>query len=439
VSDGIFCIKVYGCQMNAYDGDRLRSAMTERGWQESSDAENSDAVIFVTCSIRDKAEQKVISELGRFRPLWEKNRRPKIALLGCMAQRTGADIAKKFPWVRVVAGPRHLGTVPQSIIESMGGGVFLHLDSDPEDRMDLECAPTPKNNPHKAYITIAHGCDQFCSYCIVPYVRGRLTSRSPKDVLNEASDLVNRGVLEITLLGQNVNSYGNDLGDDYRFAGLLRDVAAIKGLKRLRFTTSHPVDFSEDILNVMKSCPNICPAINLPVQAGSDKVLREMNRKYTRAEYLDTVKKIREALPEVGLTTDLIVGFPGESGEEFEESLSLIEETRFDLVHSAAYSPREGTPASKREDQVPEAERMRRLALINGLQSRISSEINREQIGRVLEVLFDDAAPRGEGLLQGRTVTDKVVLVKAPTEMTGHLGSARITGSSPWCLEGQLL
>jgi tRNA-2-methylthio-N6-dimethylallyladenosine synthase len=439
VSDGIFCIKVYGCQMNAYDGDRLRNAMTELGWEESDDAGNADAVIFVTCSIRDKAEQKVISELGRFRPMWEKNKKPKVALLGCMAQRTGADIAAKFPWVRVVAGPRHLGIVPRSIIESMSGGVFLHLDSGPGDRMDLECAPVPKNNPHKAYITIAHGCDQFCSYCIVPYVRGRFASRTPEDVMNEASGLVNRGVLEITLLGQNVNSYGKDFGGGYRFASLLRDVSAINGLKRLRFTTSHPVDFSDDVLDAMTSRQNICPGINLPVQAGSDKVLREMNRKYTRAEYLCTVKKIREALPEAGLTTDLIVGFPGESEEDFEESVSLIEETRFDLVHSAAYSPREGTPASKREDQVPGAVRAERLAKINELQTRISSEINREQVGRVLEVLFDDAAPRGEGLLQGRTATDKVVLVKAPPEMTGRFGGVRITGSSPWCLEGQLL
>ena len=442
MSEGIFCIRVYGCQMNAYDGDRLRSAMTELGWEESSDAFASDAVIFVTCSIRDKAEQKVISELGRFRPMWEKDKKPKVALLGCMAQRTGADIAGKFPWVRVVAGPRHLGLVPRSIAESMNGGVFMHLDGDADEKMDLECAPAPKVNPHKAFITIAHGCDQFCSYCILPYVRGRFASRPPEGVLAEANRLVSRGVLEITLLGQNVNSYGKDFDGDagnYRFASLLRDVAAIKGLRRLRFTTSHPLDFSDDILDAMKSCPNICPGINLPVQAGSDKVLREMNRKYTRDQYMDAVKKIREALPEVGLTTDLIVGFPGESEEEFEESVSLIEETRFALVHSAAYSPRLGTPAAKREDQIPDAVRSMRLARINELQSRISHEINHEHVGRVMEVLLDDAAPKGEGLLQGRTVTDKVVLVKASAEMTGRFRSVKITGASPWCLEGRLL
>jgi tRNA-2-methylthio-N6-dimethylallyladenosine synthase len=428
--------------MNAYDGDRLRCAMTGLGWTESSDALDSDAVIFVTCSIRDKAEQKVISELGRFRPLWEKNRRPKVALIGCMAQRTGAELARKFPWVRVVAGPRHLGTVPSLVAESMSGGVFLRLDSDQAEREDLECVPMPKDNPHKAYITIANGCDQFCSYCIVPYVRGRFASRSSKSVLDEANRLVNRGVQEITLIGQNVNSYGRDFAgadENYRFANLLGEVSAIKGLKRLRFTTSHPVDFSDDILEVMSSRPNICPAVNLPVQSGSDKVLREMNRKYTKAEYMAAVKKIRAALPESSITTDLIVGFPGESPEEFEESVSLIEETRFDLVHTAAYSPREGTPAAKRDDQIPGAERAERLAVINEIQSRISSEINRELLGRVMEVMFDEAAPKGEGLLQGRTVTDKVVLVKAPREMTGRFRTVKITGTGPWCLDGELL
>ena len=429
--------------MNVYDGDRLRGAMTSLGWTETADALDADAVIFVTCSIRDKAEQKVISELGRFRPLWEKNKRPKVTLIGCMAQRTGASLARRFPWIRVVAGPRHMGDVPALIAESMDGGVFLRLDEDPSEMADLECAPLPRGNPHKAFITIAHGCDQFCSYCIVPYVRGRFASRLREDVLNEARGLVSRGVREITLIGQNVNTYGKDFGNgtckNYRFADLLEEVSEISGLRRVRFTTSHPVDFSGDILDVMKRRANVCPGINLPVQAGSDKVLREMNRKYTRAEYLATVGRIREALPEVGLSTDLIVGFPGESREEFEESVSLIEEARFDLVHSAAYSPREGTPAAVRADQVAPPERARRLSKINEVQSRISSEINRGQIGRVIEVLLDEPAPKGEGLLQGRTVTDKVVLVKAPAEMTGRFRSVRVTDASPWCLEGELL
>jgi tRNA-2-methylthio-N6-dimethylallyladenosine synthase len=428
--------------MNAYDGDRLRGAMKDMGWSESDDVMDSDVVIFVTCSIREKAEQKVMSELGRFRPLWEKNRRPFVALLGCMAQRTGLDVAKKFPWVRVIAGPRSLGLVPMSIASALaGGGPFICLDS-PTELDDLSCAPARANNGHKAYITITHGCDQFCSYCIVPYVRGRFGSRAPGEILNEARRLVEAGAVELTLLGQNVNSYGKDFAaskKNYSFANLLSDVASINGLKRLRFTTSHPVDFTDDILDVMVSHRGICPGINLPVQAGSDKVLKEMNRKYTKAQYVDTVNKIRASLPELGLTTDLIVGFPGETDEEFEQSLKLIEETRFDLVHSAAYSPREGTPAAKRTDQVPPPERARRLALVNETQSRVSAEINEALVGRSFEVLLDEAAPKGEGLLQGRTITDKVVLVKANPAMAGTVREARITGSSPWCLDGELL
>lgn len=437
-----FFIKVYGCQMNVYDGDRLRSAMHAQGWSESETLEDADFAIFITCSIRDKAEQKVVSELGRFRPLWERATRPRIALLGCMAQRTGEAVAKKFPWVKVVAGPRHLGAVPGAIADAYADGrVRLIMDDDPKSLDDLSCVPTTRINPHKAYVTIAHGCDQFCSYCIVPYVRGRFGSRDPDEILREIDALIQGGAKEITLLGQNVNTYGKDFGGaraGYRFSRLLSDVASIRGLKRLRFTTSHPIDFTDDILAAMTAHANICPGINLPVQAGNDKVLREMNRKYTRAEYLAAVTRIRDAFPEIGLTTDLIVGFPGETEAEFEDSVSLIESVRFDLVHSAAYSPREGTPAAKRTDQVPGRERARRLNKINEIQSTISAEINKSLEGRTFDVLLDDAAPKGEGLLQGRTTTDKVVLVTAPREMSGEFRRVRIVASSPWCLEGEI-
>jgi tRNA-2-methylthio-N6-dimethylallyladenosine synthase len=320
------------------------------------------------------------------------------------------------------------------------GAVRMRLDDDPRALDDLGEAPVLRGDLHKSFVTIAHGCDQFCSYCIVPHVRGRFGSRAPGEILDEARRLVEGGVAEITLLGQNVNSYGKDL-NGYRFAALLADVSAVPGLKRLRFTTSHPIDFSGDILDIMSRdrYKNICPSINLPVQSGNDKVLREMNRKYTRAEYLDTVSRIRDAMPNLGLTTDLIVGFPGETDEEFRDSVSLLEGVKFDLVHSAAYSPREGTPAAARTDQVPEGERAGRLVLINDLQREISEGINKSLVGRTFDVLLDGAAQKGEGLLQGRTVTDKVVLVRAPSGMAGEIRPARITGATPWCLEGELV
>ncbi|MDR1471267.1 MAG: tRNA (N6-isopentenyl adenosine(37)-C2)-methylthiotransferase MiaB [Synergistaceae bacterium] len=437
-----FSIKVFGCQMNAYDGDRLRGAMTGRGWRETDDVFGSDFAIFVTCCIRDKAEQKVLSELGRFRASWERKGRPRIALLGCMAERAGAELPKRFPWVRVVAGPRRLGAVPDAITDAYENGrVRVIPSAGPRALDDLYCAPVPNANRHKAYVTIAHGCDQFCSYCIVPHVRGRFASRDPDEIIREASSLVEGGVKEITLLGQNVNTYGRDFVDGRsgcRFSNLLSDVASLKGLRRLRFTTSHPVDFTDDILDVMSGGGVICPSINLPVQAGSDKVLREMNRRYTRAEYLALIGRVRDALPGAAITTDLIVGFPGETEREFEESVSLLEEVRFDLAHTAAYSPREGTPAAARDDQVPAGEKARRLVRVNEVQALISRAINKSMEGRTFEVMLDEAAPRGEGLLQGRTVTDKVVLVRAPGEMEGSIRGVRVTASTPWCLEGDL-
>ncbi|MDR3279951.1 MAG: tRNA (N6-isopentenyl adenosine(37)-C2)-methylthiotransferase MiaB [Synergistaceae bacterium] len=433
-----FAIRVFGCQMNVYDADRLRETLTSRGWAEGGEGD-ADFVIFVTCSVRDKAEQKVLSELGKYRASWEDCGKPRIALLGCMAARTGAEVAKKFPWIRVVAGPENLGGVADAMEESYEGGAPRLITG---DTPELSCVPLSRSNRHKAYITIANGCDQFCAYCIVPYVRGRFKSRPPEDILKEAETLVRGGAAEITLLGQNVNTYGRDLTGSlagYGFSRLLADTASIDGLKRLRYLTSHPSDFTDDILDVMTSRRNICPGINLPVQAGSDKVLREMNRRYTRNEYISLARGIRAALPHAALTTDLIVGFPGETEDEFEQSVSLLEEVRFDLVHTAAYSPREGTPAAKRADQIPVRERARRLVRINGIQTEISREINERMVGHKFEVLLDEPAPKGEGLLQGRTAADKVVLVSAPPDMSGKFRDVLITASSPWCLDGEII
>jgi tRNA-2-methylthio-N6-dimethylallyladenosine synthase len=437
-----FSIRVIGCQMNDYDGDKLRGELLSRGWSETSE-ESAGFVVFFTCSVRDRAEHKALSEIGKFRPGWESRRRPYVALLGCMAARVGEQAFKKFPWIMVAAGPSHIGLVPEAMERAVEGGSRFMVTKDADIApASLSCIPQTANNPHKAYITIANGCDQFCSYCIVPYVRGRFASRSPAEIMAEAEALVRGGALELTLLGQNVNTYGRDFKGEnsaYGFAKLLSDVASIEGLRRLRFTTSHPSDFTDDILDVMRSRDVICPWINLPVQAGSDKVLRDMNRGYARSEYAALVSRIRAALPEVGLTSDLIVGFPGETEEEFEQSAALVEELRFDLLHTAAYSPRDGTPAAGRMDQVPIEERSRRLVKINEIQKRISREINASLEGREYEVLLDEPAPKGEGLLQGRTATDKVVLVKTSPELVGTFQNVKITGSSPWCLEGEIV
>ena len=434
-----FAIKVFGCQMNSYDGDRIRTSMIHMGWKEVPE-ENADVIIIVTCSIREKAEQKVASEIGRYDLRYRKTGSPAVALVGCMAQRIGLSISKKFPCVRLVSGPRHLGLVPQGIEDSFSDGAQrFFMDDDPRALEDLEVVPTERTNPFKAYVTITYGCDRFCTYCIVPYVRGRLQSRGHDEIIKEAEALAASGVSEITLLGQNVDAYGKDKKDEYGFASLLKDVSKIEGIRRLRFATSHPKDFDEDILEVMAGTPSICRAINLPVQSGSDRILKEMNRGYTRSQYIELVKRIRSVLPDVSLTTDLIVGFPQETEEDFKDSYDLLKELRFDIIHTAAYSPREGTKAAIMEGQIDNKVKAARLNEINALQSQLARELNEEYVGRKFEILVDGPAPRGEGSLQGRTKTDKVVIIKGGPEYMGRYIDVKIIRASHWSLEGEII
>ena len=434
-----FAIKVFGCQMNSYDGDRIRTSMIHMGWKEVPE-ENADVIILVTCSIREKAEQKVASEIGRYDLRYRKTGSPAVALVGCMAQRIGLSISKKFPCVRLVSGPRHLGLVPQGIEDSFSDGAQrFFMDDDPRALEDLEVVPTERDNPFKAYVTITYGCDRFCTYCIVPYVRGRLQSRGHREIIKEIEVLASSGVSEITLLGQNVDAYGKDKKGEYGFASLLKDVSKIEGIRRLRFATSHPKDFDEDILEVMAGTPSICRAINLPVQSGSDRILKDMNRGYTRNQYIELVQRIRSVLPDVSLTTDLIVGFPQETEEDFKDSYDLLKELRFDIIHTAAYSPREGTKAAIMEGQIDNKVKAARLNEINALQSQLARELNEEYVGRKFEILVDGPAPRGEGSLQGRTKTDKVVIIKGGPEYMGRYIDVKIIRASHWSLEGEII
>lgn len=432
-----FTLRVFGCQMNSYDGDRLRTAMIHKGWTETPD-ETADVVFLVTCSIREKAEQKVASEIGRYDLQFRKTGGPILVLVGCMAQRIGREMAKKFPCIRIVSGPRHLGLVPQAVEDTMQDGrARFFFDDDPRALDDLEVVPTERTNPFKAFVTISYGCDRFCSYCIVPHVRGRLQSRAPEEILKEVETLAQTGVKEISLLGQNVDAYGKDGSGGYGFARLLDDVSKIEGVERIRFYTSHPKDFDEDILEVMARAPRICRAINLPVQSGSDRILKEMNRGYTSAQYLELVAKIRAALPDVSLTTDLIVGFPGETDEEYRMSYDLLKSVKFDIVHTAAYSPRPGTRAAIMDGQIDKRVKAARLNEINEMQSGVARELNEAYVGGTFKVLLDAPAPRGEGLLQGRTMTDKVVIVSGNVLNLGQFVDVKITGASHWSLQGE--
>lgn len=435
-----FALKVYGCQMNVYDGDKIRSALVARGWREASEDE-ADVVVLNGCSIRDKAEQKVWSDLGRYGERWAREGKPSVAVTGCVAQNVGRRMAARFPWVRFVSGPRHIGVVPEGLERLMEGEreKFFHLDDDPRAFLDLPGATVERVNRWKAFITIAHGCDNFCSYCIVPYVRGRFVSRPPEEILAEMRVLVMDGVQEITLLGQNVDSYGQDLPTAYSFSDLLR-AGVDTGVRRLRFVTSHPKDFTPDVVEAMAERDDVlCPSVNLPIQSGSDGMLKRMNRRYTVEDFRRVVSLLRSRLPDLGLTTDLIVGHPGETEEDFQDSLAVLREFRFDLVHSAAYSPRQGTAAALWADQVPRDVSMARLNEVNELQKEIATEINRALVGRTVVVLLDDVAPRGAGMLQGRTPSDKVVLVEAGEELLGRFVSVEITRGESWCLTGRIV
>ena len=434
-----YSLRVFGCQMNVVDGDRLKTVLRGKGWTEAGE-EDADLVIMVTCSIREKAEQKVFSELGRFRDRWVKETRPAVAVIGCMAQRVGRELLARFPWVRLVAGPRHLGKVPE-VIDSLPGSPsrFVMLDEDPVTVLDLDTPGIVRSSRVKAYVTIAHGCDNFCTYCIVPYVRGRFQSRSPEVILRDVETLVADGARDVTLLGQNVNSYGFDFPEGPSFPELLGRVADIPGLWRLRFVTSHPRDFTREIVATMEEKPVICPSLNLPIQSGSDRILEKMNRGYTVQQYAEKVDWLRAAFPETGLTTDMIVGFPGETEEDFELSMAAIDRFRYDLVHSAAYSKRPPSRAASMEGQVPEEEKMRRLNTLNARQREISISINRGFEGKILEVLFEDIAPKGEGLIAGRTVSDKVVLAPGGIEEIGKLGRVRIDKGDSWSLMGVMI
>ena len=436
-----FALKVYGCQMNVYDGDKMKTALLARGWTETAEDE-ADVVILNGCSIRDKAEQKVWSDLGRFAPRWEVEGRPFVAVTGCIAQNVGAAMASRFPWVRFVSGPRHIGAVPEGLdlLMSCPGEKFYYLDDDPSAFLDIDQVPLSRANPWKAFVTITHGCDNFCSYCIVPHVRGRFVSRPAGDILDEIRAFVKDGVREITLLGQNVNSYGKDLPVPFPFSALLRECAEKTGIDRLRFVTSHPQDFTPDIVEIMKERRDvICPSLNLPIQSGSDRMLALMNRKYTLVQFRSTVELLRCSLPGLGLTTDLIVGHPGETEEDFSQSVEILKEFRFDLVHTAAYSPRKGTAAAERADHLPWGIKMERLNKVNRIQSAIAEEINTSLVGEILPVLLDDKAPRGECDLQGRTPSDKVVIVEGAKELLGRMASVEITRGDNWCLSGKIL
>ncbi len=431
-----FYIKTMGCQMNVYDSDYVAQRLMAIGMSPVQKAAEADLVLLNTCTVRAKPAHKAATFIGRI--LQIKKRRPGLVfgVLGCLAQQEGRELLNRFPMIDFVVGPRQIKDIIgilDNVFRGERGIVATDLDAQPPTAQVLNGFYRGKVS---AFITIMQGCDNFCTYCIVPYVRGREISRSPEDILREATGLVDQGVKEITLLGQNVNSYRWD--DGWDFPSLLSKVSSIPGLKRIRFTTSHPKDLSPRLIRCFGELDNLCPHIHLPFQAGSNRVLKMMNRKYTREQYLELVRKLRATRPDIALSSDVMVGFPGETKEDFDMTLDLITSIEFDSLFSFKYSDRKGTLAEKFGEKVPEEEKSERLQVLQEIQRNITLKKNRALEGQAVEVLVEGSSARGDKL-SGRTPTNKIVNFDGNYDLLGKLVKVLIHRGHQNSLAGEFL
>ncbi|MHA1528967.1 MAG: tRNA (N6-isopentenyl adenosine(37)-C2)-methylthiotransferase MiaB [Alphaproteobacteria bacterium] len=438
-------IKTYGCQMNVYDSERMGSALAAGGYVEADSPEDADLVILNTCHIREKAAEKVYSELGRLRPLREAKAaaggRMTIAVAGCVAQAEGAEIVRRQPLVDLVVGPQAYHRLPAMVARALESGPdtrVAEVDTEfpEEDKFDhLPEAPRARRAP-AAFLTVQEGCDKFCAFCVVPYTRGSEVSRPTAKVLAEARALVARGVVEITLLGQNVNAYHGPGSDgDWSLARLIRELAGIEGLKRIRYTTSHPNDMTGDLIAAHGDTAKLMPYLHLPVQAGSDRVLKAMNRRHTADSYLRVIERIRSTRPDIAISGDFITGFPGETEADFQATLALVREVRYAQAYSFKYSPRPGTPAASAE-QVPEQEKADRLTRLQALLSEQQTEFQAGCVGRTLPVLIEKPG-RHPGQMVGRSPYLQAVHLDCDTSLTGRIIEAEITSAGSNSLAGR--
>ena len=431
-----FHIITFGCQMNEHDSERMTGILEEQGCTASSAVEHADMVILNTCSIREKAEQKFYSELGRLKKLKDERPDLKIAVAGCIAQQEGEKILSRAPYVDMVFGPSDLSRLPEMVEKKRSWSLpMINIAGDPE--YHRKHIPTTRIDRLKAWVSIMYGCDNYCTYCVVPYLRGRERSRPPADIVGEVRELARQGFKEVTLLGQNVNSYGKGLEGDANFPALLSMINDVPDIERIRFVTSHPRDLSNGLITALRDLPKVCEFLHLPVQSGSDDILRAMNRRYTREEYLGKIRRLREAVPHITITTDIIVGFPGEQERDFEMTMDLLEEVQYDGIFAFKYSKRPGTAALKHDGHLPEAIKEKRLAQVLELQGKITSRNNGKLVNSVQEVLVDGMSKKG-GTLSGRTRGNKAVNIDAPASLIGSLVMVRITAAGMNSLTGKI-
>ncbi|MEG1481117.1 tRNA (N6-isopentenyl adenosine(37)-C2)-methylthiotransferase MiaB [Clostridium sp.] len=440
INDLKYYIETWGCQMNEEDSEKLSGMLKRIGYTKTEDKENASIILFNTCCVRENAENKVYGNLGRIKKLKETKKDLIVGICGCMMQQEGmADkILAKFPFVNIIFGTHNAYKFPEYLNRVRTEGVQIKEILNKETEI-IEGIPIDRESSTKAYVTIMYGCNNFCTYCVVPYVRGRERSRKPEEIIKEINDLVNSGYKEITLLGQNVNSYGKGLEDEISFADLLRRINEITGLERVRFMTSHPKDLNEDVIYAIKECGKLCEQIHLPVQSGSNRILKEMNRHYDRSHYMNLINLIKKEIPTVAITTDIIIGFPGETDEDFNDTLSLVNEVSFDSAYTFIYSRRNNTPADKMENQVPDEIKHERF---NKLVAAVNEGVikgNKKYEGENVEVLVEGTSKNDDTKLSGRTRNGKLVNFEGDKSLIGSIVNIKVVRAQPFSLLGKII
>lgn len=433
-----YFIQTYGCQMNEHDSETISGMFELMKMSEADDPEDADIIIYNTCAVRENAELKVYGNLHLLKKIKEKDPHRIIAVCGCMMQQPHVveEIKKKYPHVSLIFGTHNVYKLPEFIHGILSENKDLIIDVWDIDGKIVEGLPTNRKYDIKAFVNIMYGCNNFCTYCIVPYTRGRERSRAPEDILSEVSDLAKNGVKEITLLGQNVNSYANDFNDDYSFTKLLQDLNEVEGIERIRFMTSHPKDISDDLIYAIRSLNKVCESIHLPLQSGSTKVLREMNRSYTKEEYLRLAEKIKSTIDNVTLTTDIMIGFPGETEADFLDTLDVVEKVEFDAAFTFIYSIRKGTIAETMPDHIPEDIKKDRFNRLLKVVNKISAEKNLAYHNRIVEVLVEGQSKKNTSKLMGRTRENKLVNFSGNAKI-GDIVLVKITDPKSFSLNGE--
>jgi tRNA-2-methylthio-N6-dimethylallyladenosine synthase len=438
--DKKFYIETFGCQMNEYDSEKISGMLENLNYKKADEIGSADLIIYNTCLIRENAENKLYGKLGALKKLKREKDDLILAVGGCIPQNEEIRnyILEKYPFIDIIFGTNTFYKLPEMINQHLNNtnDVLVELEKNSTDLN--ENLPTIRKYDHKGFVNIMYGCNNFCSYCVVPYTRGRERSRDKEDIIKEVQDLAKEGLKEVTLLGQNVNSYGNDFDEDYSFYNLLEEVEKIDGIERIRYVSSHPKDVGDDFIDFLSRSSKVCNHIHLPVQAGSSKILKDMNRKYSKEDYLNIIKKLKSAVPNISISTDFIVGFPGETEEDFEETLDLCREVGFDAAFTFIYSIRPNTPAGKREDQIDEKIKHERFNKLLETLYPVFYEKNLAYKGKVVKVLVDEVSKNKDDYLTGRSSSNRIIHFKGTENLIGEIVNVKITKVKTWFMEGVL-